>query len=36
MNKKVEFHLQRQNKDIKFTKAKVYVKKKKKKPNPRQ
>ena len=36
MNKKVEFHLQRQNNDIQFTKAKVYVKKRKRKPIPRQ
>ena len=33
MNKKVEFHLQRQNNDIQFTKAKVYVKKRKRKHN---
>ena len=34
MKKKVQFHLQRQNKGIQFTK--VYVEKKKRKPNPRQ
>ena len=36
MNKKVEFHLQGQHEKIKFTKAKVYIKKRSRKPNARQ
>ena len=36
MNKKVEFHLQRNSEKIKFTKIRSFIKKKKRKPNARQ